>query len=235
MKRYSLIMLTSSQEKLLRLLHTKKGRDAKQQCLVEGARVIATAGNAVAWTFQKKDSRNFTKLVTTTTPQDIAGVANIPQWTIDDVMKKKTIVVLDHVQDPGNVGAIMRLCLGFSASLLLIESADVTSPKVVRSSAGALFSVPWMTMKRAEAPAHIASFNRSIVRLERRRGARTVNTLATKKPTIIVVGSEGDGITLPIDAPSVVIPHDSALESLNVTHAITVALYVRFSFANPTK
>lgn len=216
-------MLTQNQEKLIKSLHTKKGRKETGLCLVEGAKVIETAGNAIEYTFSKEDSDQFEKIVTTETPQDLAGVAQIPNWSIDDIQSRPTIIVLDGVQDPGNVGSILRLCLGFNASLILIDSADTTSPKVIRSSVGAIFQVPWMKVKRSEAEAFLTKLKRPIYKLENRTGA--VDLIHPfEKQLILIAGSEGKGIQLPIEGTSLVINQSPDLESLNVGHALAIVL-----------
>ncbi|MDP2631405.1 MAG: RNA methyltransferase [Candidatus Uhrbacteria bacterium] len=220
-------MLTNAQIKLVKSLATKKGRLESGFCLVEGAKVIETAGDAVDFTFTREDSFEYEKLVTTETPQEIAGVARIPKFEIDDIKSSKTIVVLDGVQDPGNVGAILRLCLGFNASLLLIESADTTSPKVVRSSSGAIFLVPWMNVARDKAESTIKNLKRDIFRLEITDSALTLDAIETNEPAVIIAGSEGSGIKLEIEAPSVKISHSTKIESLNVANALAIALHAR--------
>ena len=141
-------MLTNSQQKLIKSLHTKKGRQKTDLCLVEGKKNIELAADLIEYTFTKEDTPQFDKLVTTETPQDIAGVAKIPAYKLEDIKKHDCIVVLDNIQDPGNVGTILRLCLGFDAALILINSADPTSPKVIRSSAGAVFQTNWLKSTR---------------------------------------------------------------------------------------
>ncbi len=218
-------MISKSQEKLIRSLQTKKGRTESGRCLVEGKKVIQTAGSAVEFTFTKDDTDEFEKLVTTESPSDIAGVARIPQWTAQDIASRDTIVVLDGVQDPGNVGAIMRLCLGFDASLILVESADPSAPKVVRASVGALFQIPWITVDRSLAPELIAALDRPVYRLE----LGGTNTTIPTKPCIFVAGSEGHGITLNVVGTPLTLPHDPKLESLNVGHALAIILSKRYS------
>lgn len=217
-------MLTRAQEKLIRSLSTKKGRAKHGLCLVEGQKLIDVAGSAVEYTFTPWDTGEFRMLVTTESPQTIAGVAKVPTWTMEQVTAAQTILVLDGVQDPGNVGAILRLCQGFGASLILIDSVDVTNPKVVRSSVGALFHVPWVTISRDEAVAAIQDLGRPVYRLE--RGGEVV-AATNSDPSVIVVGSEGNGILLPIEGTSISIAHNDALESLNVGHAVAITLYAR--------
>jgi len=99
-------MLSNAQEKLIRSLHRKKGREESGQCLVEGAKVIEAAGEAVDFTFTAEDTSEYAKLVTTETPQEVAAVARVPKWSDAEVADSPTLVVLDGVQDPGNVGAV---------------------------------------------------------------------------------------------------------------------------------
>lgn len=225
-------MLGRSQEKKIRSLRSAKGREKHGLCLVEGGKAIETAGDAVLFTFSPEDTPAFDKLVTTETPQDIAGVASIPEWSLEDVGKYRTVVVLDGVQDPGNTGAILRLCLGFDASLILVESADATAPKVVRASAGAMFHVPWVRIARNKAVTAIRSMDRPVYRLERGRRKSTSllkNGFVTgKDDAVLIAGSEGRGILLDIPGETVSINHKNELESLNVGHALAIALQARY-------
>ncbi|MDO8489890.1 MAG: RNA methyltransferase [bacterium] len=218
-------MLTREQEKLIRSLATKKGRESSGFCLVEGKKTIETAGSAVEYVFDSSDTPRFSQLVTTETPQALAAVARIPQWGVRDIVTRDVIVVLDGVQDPGNVGSILRLCLGYDASLVLIESADVTSPKVVRSSVGAIFQVPWMRVARVDALNVLKEFNRLVYRLEKVPDSKKFDSKKITRPCLLVAGSEGSGIQLSIQGESVVIFHNDKLESLNVGHALAIALF----------
>ena len=228
-------MLSQSQEKLIRSLHNKKGRDASGLCLVEGRKVVrvATEARAVEFSFTSKDSRDFAALVTTETPQDIAAVARCPQWDDADIQRAPTLVVLDGVQDPGNVGTIVRLCLGFDAALVLVESADAASPKVVRSSVGAVFQVPSLPMTRADAEEYVASFadERPVFRLEKVSGGVGVDAARAQKQQkiIVIAGSEGKGIRMSAPGISLVIAHSQALESLNVAQAVGIVLHERYN------
>jgi len=110
----------------------------------------------------------------------------------------------------------------------LIESADPTNAKVIRSSVGTIFTVPWIEMKRAAAAAFLSKADREIFRVENREGA-ILHTEQTTKPAILIVGSEGSGIQLTTEAPSLKVDHDAELESLNVAQAVTVVLASRRS------
>lgn len=219
-------MLTLAQEKILLTLTTKKGRRELGMFIVEGEKFVRDAGDLVDFTFTPADTKRFAEYVSTETPQAIAAVARVPKVTAEDILRSETVVVLDGVQDPGNVGTILRACLGFGASVVLVESAEVTNPKTVRASASAILRVPWMMVSRAEAVAMIQSFDRPVYRLELADTSITPDAV-TKSPCVIIAGSEGNGISLPIDGVSVKIPHDVALESLNVGVATSIMLYER--------
>lgn len=218
-------MLTRSQEKTIRSLQLKKFRRQLGLCLVEGKKVIETAGTMIEYIFTNKDTPLFNKLTTTETPQTMAGIAKIPQWSKENILNKDLIIILDGVQDPGNVGSILRLCLGSNASLILIDSVDVSSPKVIRSSAGAMFLVPWVEINRKEIKKLIKQANRPVYRLEKREKSIIFDN-KIKTPAILVAGSEGHGISDDIEGISVFLNHDSKLESLNVSQALAIAMYL---------
>ncbi len=218
-------MLTKNQEKLIRSLQTKKGREESGLCLAEGRKVIEMAGDLVEYTFRENDTPNFAKLVTTEAPQTEAAVVRIPTWDREALLAKRVIVVLDGVQDPGNVGAILRLCLAFGAGLILIESADVTSPKVIRSSAGAMFYVPSMNVARAAVENILKEMDRPIYRLEKRKDSRSISDIQFDTPLLLIAGSEGKGIQLNSSGTSIHVEHAAELESLNVGNALAIALH----------
>jgi RNA methyltransferase, TrmH family len=218
-------MITRAQEKFIRALHTKKGRREHGFTLVEGKKPLEAAGKAVEWRFTEADTPQFATLLTTETPQEIAGVAKIPQWTTEDIAKQPVIIVLDGVQDPGNVGAILRLCAGFSASLIAVDSADISSPKVVRASVGMLFHVPWRIVSRNALEQTVQELARPVYRLEKKPDSIALGSTLIKTPCILIAGSEGGGIRTTIAGQSLEITHNSALESLNVTHALAITLW----------
>jgi TrmH family RNA methyltransferase len=221
-------MITYKQEKIIKSLHTKKGRRTHGLCLIEGEKLVAELASFIDYTFCEEDVDNFAKLVTTKTPQGIAGVAPIPQWSDEDITSQQSIVILDTVQDPGNVGTILRLCQAFNASLILIDSADPSSPKVVRSSAGALFHTPWITCSHKEATALVENLGRRIYRLELTKKSQLLHEVPTD-PAIFIAGNEGQGICDCLPGSSLAINHADSLESLNVAASLAITLHHFFN------
>lgn len=196
--------------------------------VIEGRKFVNDAGKLVEFTFTPRDTNQFREYVTTITPQSLAAVARVPVWTMEQMEGAKTIVVLDNVQDPGNVGTILRACLGFQASLVLVESAEVTNPKTVRASASAMLRVPWVEMKRAEAEEWLHGLaGRAVYRLEKRPGAVAPQEMQAER-LVLVAGNEGQGISLAVQGASVAVPHERALDSLNVAMAVSLVLYSRY-------
>ena len=137
-------------------------------------------------------------------------------------------MVLDAVQDPGNVGTLLRLALGFNAGIILVECAEVGNPKTVRGSAGALFYAPWVTVERDVIENVLAESAVPIYRLELKKGAISPEKLPAG-PLVLVVGSEGKGIKIGVKGASVAVRHNKKLESLNVAVATGIVLYTRYS------
>jgi TrmH family RNA methyltransferase len=140
--------------------------------------------------------------------------------------------VLDAVQDPGNVGTILRTAQGLGAAgvVALKGTADLTNPKVLRGSMGALFRLPGVPSSpeefldwargRGVSLWVAAADGEPLGRLLARRGARP--------PIALVLGNEGAGVGGPVAAAAarrVAIPLAPGAESLNVAVAAGILLY----------
>ncbi len=220
--------LTAAQQRLLLNLQKRKERERLGLCIVEGEKFTHDVKEFVEFSFTDRDTPIFREIITTENPQRSAAVARVPRWTLQDVFKRKTILVLDGVQDPGNVGTLLRLALGFDAGIILVESAEVGNPKTVRASAGALFYAPWVSVDREEIEDVLSETGMPIFRLELKKGALAPKELPAD-PLILIVGSEGKGIRIGAKGKSVAIRHNQKLESLNVAVATGIVLHTRYS------
>lgn len=217
-------MLSKSEEKLIKSLHKKKYRQETGLCLIEGEKLVADLADFTDLVFTGEDTRVFSSLVTTDTPQGVAAIAKIPEFKIEEVTASKKVVLLDHVQDPGNVGAFFRLALGFGFTIILRECADPFSPKVVRSSGGAVFRVPHVSMTLEEAEEFVAGSDLAVYKAEMHDNAIPLREAGTDS-CLLIFGNEGQGILGHYNGQSVYIEHASELESLSVSHAGAIMMH----------
>lgn len=224
-------MLTKSQEKQIKSLTQKKYRRELGLCIIEGQKHIDSAADYIEYTFTRDDTDRFDEFMDSQTPQDIAAVARIPKSSKEAILQNETVLLLDGVQDPGNVGTIMRLARAFNAALIFVESADPTSGKVIRSSAGNLFHLPWMEIPRKELGGFLASLDRSIYRIEKVDGAVQHREALKEESRLFIFGSEGRGIQTEFYAPSLYIDHADGVESLNVGTAAAIILHDMYRYS----
>ena len=176
------------------------------------------------------DEREFASAAETESPQGVLAIAEIPDCRLADLelAERARLVVLDAVQDPGNVGTILRTsaALGASAVVAMPGTVDLWNAKVVRSAMGALFHNPalmctWTELDTFRADNTVALWGAETdgTPLER---LRPPNRLA------LVVGNEGAGLSREGRArigQYVSIPIRSTVESLNVAVATGIILY----------
>jgi TrmH family RNA methyltransferase len=171
------------------------------------------------------------ELAATEHPQGVVAVYQPRAWTLDSVRPagpRHPLVVLDSVQDPGNVGTIARTAWAFGASGLvaLPGTADLTSPKTVRSAMGALFQLPHLHAPDADVIALVAASGAELWVTSMQ--GEPVHTPASDSPVVLVFGNEGAGVRPDILAHAtrqVTIPMHREAESLNVATAAAIVLY----------
>lgn len=167
------------------------------------------------------------RVATTTTPQPVIAIAERRVTTLALLPQTGWIVVADRVSDPGNLGTILRSAeaAGACAVVLTNETVEAFNPKVVRSSAGALFYVPVVEGVELDDV--------------RRAGYRLVGTSSHDQPgtidytkadlssrVAVVVGNEARGMSLDVAVDQwVTIPHAGRGESLNVAMAATLVCF----------
>ena len=164
------------------------------------------------------------RLSDTQTPQGILLVIRQQLATLEEVLAKKIIAVLDGVQDPGNVGTILRTAAAFDCGLILLDgSVDIFNPKVVRSSMGAIFYLPVTTASRAD---FLTLRGVEIVAAAVDSSAEVYWRHDFTRLVAIVFGSEALGVSKEIldVARKVFIPMDGHAESLNVATAAAIIL-----------
>ena len=163
---------------------------------------------------------------------DTLFCAAIPRLgTADSVLASGSALLLDCIQDPGNVGAILRSAEAFGAAgaLLLPGCADVWSPKTLRASMGAAFRTPGVEVTWEEIPALLQTHALPLAGTSLAADARDIlDTGLPLSRCLLALGNEGRGLserTLVLCEALVRIPMTGRTESLSVAQAAAVALW----------
>lgn len=178
----------------------------------------------------------FQKLCDTQTPQGIVGVVKKPCYSEETFFKttsnrqNSNVLVLDRLQDPGNLGTILRTAdaAGFQGVLVRKGTGDLFAPKVVRSAAGALFRLPvFFTDSVEETIGYLRKYGKRIVAttLQKSKLYYEANLCGNIG---LIIGNEGNGICQEfIDQAdeTIRIPMEGTVESLNAAVAAGILMY----------
>ena len=173
-------------------------------------------------------------LTDTTTPQGVVAVCEQIHVTLQDIIdaKPQLVALLANIRDPGNAGTVLRAAdaAGADAVIFSANSVDVYNPKVVRSTTGSLFHLPFAVDVEIEDA--IAALKSAGLQVFAANGAGEQipglpdETLA--RPTAWVFGNEAWGFeqtTLDLVDQEVAVPIYGAAESLNLATAASICLY----------
>ena len=173
-------------------------------------------------------------VLTTQAPQPVAALVEPPDWTwahLLDSHRKVVplVVVLAGVQDPGNLGTILRSAEAFGADgvLALPGTVSAWNPKAVRASAGSVFRLPLVSASTEECFAHLRQAGVRIWTTTV-RAAEPADLIDLAAPVALIFGNESNGVPPELAAMAdgaVTIPCPGAVESLNAGVAASVLLY----------
>jgi RNA methyltransferase, TrmH family len=180
----------------------------------------------------------FSSAVSTETPQGVAALVKLKPAKLEDLIETVSndllsndllLVGLSGIQDPGNLGTIIRSSEAFGAQGVLLGEKTVShsNPKAVRASAGSLFRQPLIRVKLMEAITRLRKHGLRVVASSSHKG-RPAHEAGLHGPLLLLIGNEGAG--LPAEALAqadelVTIPHSSRVESLNAGIAAAILLY----------
>ena len=177
--------------------------------------------------------------LTTEAPQAIAALVEPPDWTWAHVLgvhagggaekSSSLVVVLDGLQDPGNLGTILRSAEAFGADgvICLPGTANAWNPKAVRASAGSVFRLPVLAVSAQDCfeqliEAGVKSWTTTV------KAAQPANLVDLASPVALLIGNEGNGVSDHLAAQAtgrITIPCPGPVESLNAAVAASVLLY----------
>ncbi len=174
--------------------------------------------------FQEISLNEIQKISSLKTPQEVIGLVKIPIWPVLNykALEKKFSLVLDNIQDPGNMGTIIRTADWFGIQDIICseDTVDVYNPKVVQATMGSLARVNvhyadlLTVLPQIKLPIFGAMLN----------GQNMYNTNFGTEG-LLVMGNEGNGISAPVEqliTSAVTIPRAGNAESLNVAIATAI-------------
>ena len=244
---------------LIRDLHRRKARERRGLVVAEGRRLVADAlaggarvravlavadaaegpvaalladAAARGITTEVTSRKEFDALADTATPSGVLAVIEWAPLGLDAVRLDEgpaAVLVLDAVQDPGNVGTMVRtaFAIGATATVALEGTADVRSPKVLRAAMGAVFRHPVAQANAADC-LQFLSHNRFELWAAAADGAAIATDTPVPERIALVVGNEGGGIRpelLSRAARRVAVPMREGAESLNAAVAVGILLH----------
>ena len=232
--------LTNSKIKELVKLKDKKYRDEKGMFLIEGEDIILEARKNSLLEFILTSNDNYKddieviyvtdgiieKLASTKTPQGLIGVCKIPSNSANLTDK---VIVLDGLQDPSNVGAIIRSAKAFGYNTLMLtnDTVDIYNEKLIRSSKGYSFSMNIIKNDIKSLLSLLKKENYYIV-TSALKDSKSLEDVQKKDKIAIVIGNEGRGVSQDsLSSADIIVKIDmrEEVESLNASVAAALLMY----------
>jgi TrmH family RNA methyltransferase len=239
--------------------HAERTEDGS--CAIEGLRIVEEAtrsGLRFRAIFFKESAQNlaerllpqiganvdtlllpdklFDGTVPSDTPQGVAALVRLKEFSLADILEKLPVgpvIVLVGLQDPGNLGTILRSAEAFGSAGVVLGEGTVSpfNSKVLRASAGSMFRLPVILAKAAggleEITAKLRAHNVRLIATSSHKGTPLDQANLTG-PAAVFIGSEGSGLPRTVLAQAdelVAIPHMPQVESLNAGVAGSIVLY----------
>ena len=206
-------------------LNTKKRREAEKLFLAEGGNLVRESTSPPVRIFESESEvRRVSALKTPTGPVGVFPFLDVSGG--DLLSARERIVLLDGVQDPGNVGTVIRSAHAFGAGVALSTGcADLYNPKTVRATMGSLFHAPVARELEADeflGRATVAGF-RTVAAVP--EGGEAPGSLLVGK-LVVIVGAEGSGLPESVlERCDALVTVPSRAASLNAAVAASILLY----------
>lgn len=181
---------------------------------------------------EEVDDRVFAAVSDTQTPQGILCLMRQPSWNLGEMLKKEKpfLMVLEDLQDPGNVGTIFRTAegAGVDGIILTKNCVDIYNPKTIRSTMGSIYRVPFFYTDNIEKVLGELMVHDVRTFAAHLNGERDYDREDYQHGTAFFIGNEGNGLTDELSNLAdrlVKIPMCGQLESLNAAMAAGILMY----------
>lgn len=182
--------------------------------------------------FEVVSDEIFSKMSDTQTPQGVLCVVRRPSYDIEQILAENAplLMILENLQDPGNLGTIVRTGegAGITGVIMSKQTVDIYNPKTIRATMGSIFRVPILYVEDLKATIqllHERGIHTYAAHLE---GERYYDSFSFCEGTAFLIGNEGNGLTREIadTAESYIkIPMEGKVESLNAAIASSLLMY----------
>lgn len=227
--------------KSIKKLEQKKFRDETSEFVVEGDHLVMEAFKAnilkeiialegtiidkVDVEINYATSSVLKYISSLSTPPKVIGICK----KIKEKPLKDKILILDGIQDPGNLGTIIRNCVAFNISDIIVspDTTDIYSPKVLRATQGMIFNVNIIKRNLGEIIYSLKNSGYTIYGTKV-NGGKSVKNIEKKEKFAIIMGNEGNGVkkeNLDLCSEYIYIDMNNKCESLNVGVATGIILY----------
>lgn len=214
-------------------LNDKKYRDQEGLFIVEGKHLVEEAikNNIVKEIFSTNNYKDSTlvsdkvmkKLSSLNTPPEVLAVC----YKLKEQEIKGNILILDGIQDPGNLGTIIRTCVAFNIKNIVssLDTVDIYNPKVIRASEGMIFKINYLKKDLSEFINNLKDYQIYTTNVI---NGTNIKDIKLDSKYALIMGNEGNGVRSDIAnlaTKSIYIPMNKDCESLNVSIATAIILY----------
>ena len=172
------------------------------------------------------------KMADVQTPQGVLTVLKRPQYDVEEVLKHPNglYLVLENLQDPGNLGTIMRTSEGAGVTAVIMNktTVDIFNPKTIRATMGSIYRVPFILEDELQEIIQKMKGNQVKIFAAHLSGKTYFTGCYFQAPTAFLIGNEGNGLSKELTemADSLIkIPMEGKLESLNAAVAAALLIY----------
>lgn len=182
--------------------------------------------------FETVSDEVFKKISDTKAPQGILCVMNQYKYILGDLLKKENpvLVLLEDIQDPGNLGTILRTGegAGVDGVIMTKDTVDIYNPKTIRATMGSIYRMPFLYVDSLKEVIGKLQANGIAVYAAHLKGEAYYDSFDFKKGTAFLIGNEGNGLkkeTADLADSYLKIPMEGKVESLNAAIATSLLMY----------
>jgi len=199
----------------------------------KGASLLQEKGKQLGWRFFFVTDGVYDKLKDTQNSQGIAAILPFFEYAAADVVKlsdMRLILYLQAIQDPGNLGTIIRTAAAGNVAAIFLspDSVDLYNDKTMRSAMGALFKIPVVQHVELSAVLHFCKVSGRRLLGTSPHGKKSYADMEYSQPIVLAFGNEGNGLTenfLQACDELITIPMCHDTESLNLSMSVGIVIY----------